>query len=90
MQPTPWGGVVHEQLVVAQFVTRAAFCDAIGQGCSNLKKKNPCWTVWGANRGGDEIFRIHPNWPCQPVRWVPSLFLGGKAAWAWRRPLTPI
>jgi len=53
--------------------------------------KNPCWTVRGSNRGGGEVFCIHPDWPCQPpVRWVPAVFPGGKAAWAWRRPLTPI
>ena len=53
--------------------------------------KNLGWTVRGSNRGGGEIFRTRSDWPCQPrVRWVPALLPGGKAAWAWRRPLTPI
>jgi hypothetical protein len=38
MQPNPWGGVVLEQSVVAQFVTSAAFGDTVGQECTNFSK----------------------------------------------------
>ena len=51
-----------------------------------------CWAVRGSNPGGGETFRTRPDRPWGP----PSLlyngyrvFPGGKAAGAWRWPLTP-
>ena len=51
------------------------------------------WTVRGPNPGVGKIFRTCPDLPWGP----PSLlyngyrvFSGGKAAWAWRWPPTPI
>jgi len=50
------------------------------------------WTVRGSNPGGGDIFHTRPHRPCGP----PSLlyngyrvFLGGKAAGAWRWSPTP-
>ena len=48
------------------------------------------WPVRGSNSGGAEIFRTCPDRPnLPPIRWVPGIFPGGKAAGAWRRPPTP-
>jgi len=52
------------------------------------------WTVRELNSGVVEVFHFLPDphrWPTHsPVKWVPSFFLGGKAAEAWRLPPTSI
>jgi len=58
------------------------------------KRKATGWTVRGSNPGGSEIFCTRPDGPWgspspPPIQWVPDLFLGSKAAGAWRWPPTP-
>jgi len=51
------------------------------------------WAVWGSNPSGGEIFRTRPDLPWGPPSLLYSgyrVFLGGKAAGAWRWPPNPI
>ena len=50
------------------------------------------WTVRETNPGGGEIFRTRPDRPWGPSSLLYNgyrVFPGGKAAEAWRWPLTP-